>query len=184
MIVAKASYIIDKLVEDELYREARELSDALLEKFPHNSDAWRAKAELFAIVAQEEEAIKLFDKVLEINPKDISAWCIRGNILREIDREEEARQSYEKIALLEPDSISTCFYKQSALCNLERHDEAEKINEQYIEMRQIEKRDGRFPAGTWGLWLESAERGGDGGEKEKLTEKIPKVVDSSQLPCL
>ncbi|OEK02788.1 hypothetical protein BFP97_15200 [Roseivirga sp. 4D4] len=87
---------IGKLIDDENFEQALELSLEILDESPDDSLALSAAGFSYVALGNLSKAKEVYNKVVKHKPKDSNAWNVLGSIHSSEDELEKAIQAYNK----------------------------------------------------------------------------------------
>jgi tetratricopeptide (TPR) repeat protein len=102
----------------ELYEEAAECYNTLVEFNPQDATAWTVRGEVLNRLNQHDEALRSCDKAIAINPRESSAWSGRGAILLDAGHADQALVAFDKALQLDASDPISWIQHGTALAEL------------------------------------------------------------------
>lgn len=87
------------------WRGAKKNLLKVVERSPHNYDAWYNLGLAYRSGSDNRTALHCFDRALEIDPENHAVYFMKGKVLEETGREEEALESYRYAVKFSPDMV-------------------------------------------------------------------------------
>jgi len=120
----------------ELYDEAKECFDRILEENPKDVLVLQFMALLNYEVGNYGAAINFCDKVHEIKGTSFS-WCIKGLCYKDLDEYDEVLPCFDKALELDPEDLEVLAEKYDLLIELEEDDELVECMGRIIDILSI-----------------------------------------------
>ena len=121
------------------YEKAIVYYDALLERNPGDSVAYRGKGHVLSHLDRFSEALACIDKALEIDQKDAGAWDIRARMLFELGKLDDAIKSHDKALELDQKEWILWFNKGVSLSFSGMNEEAIECYNKALELNPRDK---------------------------------------------